>query len=58
MNPGDVMNFQVEKALQQLAYEVGSSSILMPRVQRSSGVNGTMGGWLYMLKQESGNTVA
>jgi hypothetical protein len=36
------MNYQVEKVLQLKAYEIGSSSILMPRVQRSSGVNGTM----------------
>lgn len=54
---GQVLNFQIEKKLQEIAYEVGASSLNMPRVQRTSGTPGTMGGWFWFIKQGAGNSV-
>lgn len=40
--PWEVLNYQVEKKLQQIAYKVGASSINMARVERDSTERGTM----------------
>jgi hypothetical protein len=39
---GEVVNYQVEKKLIELAYEVAMATLLQPRVERTSGENGTM----------------
>jgi len=54
---GEVLNYQVEKQLAQIAYHIGATSINMPRVQRTSGAAGSMGGWMWLLAQEVGNSV-
>jgi hypothetical protein len=52
--PGEIINYLMEKKLQQLAYKVGATSINMPRVLGSSITPGTMGGRLRYLKNTAG----
>lgn len=56
-NLGDVLDYQVKNKMTEIAYEVGATTINMPRVQRGSGEAGTMGGWFWFMKQASGNSV-
>ena len=58
LTPGQALNYEVEKQLRQIAYMIAASTINMPRVARSSSANGSMGGWLRFLQQQTGNTVA
>jgi len=54
---GGAMNYQVTRQLQDLAYEMVNTSISMPRVQRTSTVAGTMGGWFWFMQQATGNSI-
>lgn len=49
------LNYEVEKQLQQIAYELVISSLRSPRVERSSTEAGTMWGLLRFLQQATGN---
>lgn len=48
--PWDILNYEVEKKLQQIAYKVGASSINMARVERNGSNKGTMWGRLRFMK--------
>ncbi len=54
---GGALNYQVERQLQDIAYEVVNTSISMPRVQRTASVAGTMGGWFRFMQQATGNSI-
>lgn len=52
--PGDIINYLLEKKIQMLAYKIGATTINMPRVIGTSTTAGTMGGWLWFLKNTAG----
>ena len=54
---GGALNYQIERQLMDLAYEMVNTSIDMPRVQRTTSVNGTMGGRFRFMQQATGNVV-
>lgn len=52
------LNYEVEKQLQQIAYELVITSLRSPRVQRTSSESGTMWSLLRYLQQATGNKYA
>ena len=54
---GGALNYQVERQLTDIAYELANTAINMPRVERDSSNAGTMGGFMRFLKQGTGNVV-
>ena len=51
------MNYQVDRQLGNLAYEIGNTTLNMARVQRTSSEAGSMGGLMWFLQQETGNVL-
>lgn len=54
---GDALNYQVERQLTDIGYELGNTIINQARVARTSGEAGTMGSIMWFLKRASGNSV-
>lgn len=54
---GGAVNYQVERQLMDLAYEMVNTSIDMPRVERTASVAGTMWGRFWFMQQATGNSV-
>ena len=54
---GDALNYQVERQLQDIAYELGNTILNQARVARTSSEAGTMGGIMRFLQAASGNDV-
>lgn len=54
---GGALDYQVDRQLMDIAYEMNRTMLRSPRVQRTSSVAGTMGGIMRFLKQATGNSV-
>ena len=54
---GGALNYQVERQLLDIAYEMNSTMLRSARVQRSPSEAGTMGGIMWFLKEATGNSV-
>lgn len=54
---GGAVNYQVERQLKDIAYEMNRTMLRAPRVQRASSEAGTMWGIMWFLKQGSGNVL-
>ena len=54
---GGALNYQVERQLMDIAYEMNRTILRSPRVQRTASENGTMGGIMRFLAQAGGNSV-
>lgn len=54
---GDALNYQVQRQLLDIGYEMARTMLRSPRVQRTSSENGTMGGIMWFLQNASGNSV-
>jgi hypothetical protein len=54
---GDALNYQVQRQLLDIGYEMARTMLRSPRVQRASGENGTMGGIMWFLQNGTGNSV-
>lgn len=54
---GWAMNYQVDRQLQNLAYDIGNTTINMSRVTRTDTAPGSMGWFMWFLKQAIGNVV-
>jgi len=54
---GGALNYQVERQVMDIAYEMNRTMLRAPRVVRSSSENGTMWGIMYFLESATGNSV-
>jgi len=54
---GGALNYQVERQLKDIAYEMNRAMLRSPRVLRAVGENGTMGGIMRFLQAATGNAV-
>jgi len=54
---GGALNYQVERQLLDIAYEMNRTMLRSPRVQRTASEAGTMGGIMWFLQQATGNSV-
>lgn len=54
---GGALNYQVERQLLDIAYEMNRTMLRSPRVQRTVSEAGTMGGIMWFLQQATGNSV-
>lgn len=54
---GDGLNYEVQRQLIDISYDVERAILRGQRVQRSGAVNGTMGGVLFFLEAATGNKV-
>ena len=54
---GGAMNYQVERQLMDIGYEVASTMLRSPRVQRTASEAGTMWGIMRFLKSATGNSL-
>lgn len=54
---GGALNYQIDRQLMDIAYEMNRTMLRSPRVQRTSSIAGTMGGIMWFLQAATGNKV-
>lgn len=54
---GGALDYQVERQLSDIAYELNKTMLRSPRVTRTASEAGTMGGIMWFLQSEAGNSV-
>jgi len=54
---GGALDYQIERQLLDLGYELNRTTLRSPRVKRSSSEAGTMGGIMWFLQSATGNSV-